>query len=308
MSSFKKWLYGFTSLFFAIGLWIAITLTQFHQRVISIPFELKNIPQNLALSKPIPKNIYLTIRAEGWDLFFFELTQGIAYRVDVSTLTKQFSFNSLKNIYHYVKIPENFQIISIKPDIISLNFEEKISKIVPIKPNINLEYKTGFSNIGKITLQPESVKLIGAPSILNRINFWETEYHSIKNINKDVSFDLNLSDSLNFSITSTIPFTKVSLKVEAVAEKSFSNIPLTFENLPTGLQIRTVPSNINVSIKGTSQLINKITQNDVIAIVNFEQIFNDTTGFITPRINLPNEIYLLSVTPHKIQYFKRKIR
>lgn len=308
MSGIKKWLIALTSFIFALGLWIAVTLTQVHQRTIIVPFELKNVSNEFALSKPIPKNIFLTIKGTGWDLFFYQLTQGIAYRVDVKDLPKNFSFNSLKNIYHYLKISENFQIISINPETINLSFENKSSKTVPIKLNILQMYKTGYNKIGEVKVIPESVIVSGAPSILKDLHYWETETKSFKNISNDIYSVLKLKDTLSFSITRSLLNVEVSWKVEAVAEKSINNIPIAFINFPKNFSIRTVPPSINILVKGPNELISKLKESEIIAEIDYQKIKNDTTGFASPTINLPKEIELKNISPNRIQYFRRKIK
>ena len=100
---------------FSAGLWLALTLKQEYKTTILIPFELRNIPSKLSLAKPTPNNIYLSVKGTGWDLLFLQLAQGVAYRVDASSLSGKYTFNTENNYFHYIRISQDLNLISISP-------------------------------------------------------------------------------------------------------------------------------------------------------------------------------------------------
>jgi len=76
------------------------------------------------------------------------------------------------------------QIVSIRPDSILFKFEPLASRKVKVKPLLNLSLGPRFKQYQAMQISPDSLLIYGPPSLLDTLQFVQTEPLILNNLNK----------------------------------------------------------------------------------------------------------------------------
>jgi len=73
-----------------------------------------------------------------------------------------------------IKTPRSVEIVKIDPSAIKLKIEKKISKTVPLKPELSGSLPRGYF-IESVTIDPKEVTVEGAKSVISKLRSFKTE-------------------------------------------------------------------------------------------------------------------------------------
>ena len=178
--------------------------------------------------------------------------------------------------------------------------------MVKVRNNINVIPKEGYSIIGNPLVSPDSVKITGASSVINKIKTLSTEYQKIDNANSYFTKEVKLIDTLSNVIRIDPKSVKISYKIELLAEKTFNDIEVVIYNIPADKEVLLIPPKIKLFVRGGVEQLSRINIPDIIAGIEYKQIENDELGYIIPKISLPNDAMLVQFEPDRFQYIIKK--
>jgi len=289
------------SLVFASALWLYISLNLSYSLDVSIPFEIQTT-KSQALTEEIPNTIDVKVKGKGWDLLNILISKDLKYSLDISKLKKDSKIITEQFVNERLNLQQSVSILEINPDTISINFDKVFEKLVPLKNNIVLNLKEGYSIVGNPVLIPDSVKIQGASYLLNKIKFIPTETKVINNVNSDIQGVVNIKDTLSNLIKVDLKQVNFRYRIQLSAEKNFEDILINVLNVPLDKEVLLIPPKLNVSLRGGVEQLSQITPSDVIVNVEFGKLENDTLGFVIPDLIIPDETSLLKIEPQKLQY------
>jgi len=296
--NFKIFLLSF---FFATALWLYISLNLSYSLDVSIPFEIQTT-KSQALTEEVPNTIDVKVKGKGWDLLNILISKDLKYSLDISKLKKDSKIITEQFVNERLNLQQNVSILEINPDTISINFDKVFEKLVPLKNNIVLNLKEGYSIVGNPVLIPDSVKIQGASYLLNKIKFIPTEVKVINNVNSDIQGVVNIKDTLSSLIKVDLKQVNFRYRIQLSAEKNIDDILINVLNVPQDKEVLLIPPKLNISLRGGVEQLSQITPADVIVNIEFGKIENDTLGFVIPELIIPDETSLLKTEPQKLQY------
>lgn len=289
------------SLVFASALWLYISLNLSYSLDVSIPIEILTT-KSQALTEEIPNSIDVKVKGKGWDLLNILISKDLKYSLDISKLKKDSKIITEQFVNERLNLQQSVSILEINPDTISINFDKVFEKLVPLKNNIVLNLKEGYSIVGNPVLIPDSVKLQGASYLLNKIKFIPTEAKVINNVNSDIQGVVNIKDTLSNLIKVDLKQVNFRYKIQLSAEKNLEDLLINVLNVPLDKEVLLIPPKLNVSLRGGVEQLSQISPSDVIVNVEFGKLENDTLGFVIPDLIIPDETSLLKIEPQKLQY------
>jgi len=289
------------SFFFATALWLYISLNLSYSLDVSIPFEIQTT-KSQALTEEVPNTIDVKVKGKGWDLLNILISKDLKYSLDISKLKKDSKIITEQFVNERLNLQQNVSILEINPDTISINFDKVFEKLVPLKNNIVLNLKEGYSIVGNPVLIPDSVKIQGASYLLNKIKFIPTEVKVINNVNSDIQGVVNIKDTLSSLIKVDLKQVNFRYRIQLSAEKNIDDIMINVLNVPQDKEVLLIPPKLNISLRGGVEQLSQITPADVIVNIEFGKIENDTLGFVIPELIIPDETSLLKTEPQKLQY------
>ncbi len=202
-----------------------------------------------------PSSLELTVNSYGYTLVRYFVSRRLMPIVfDVNS----FSLNRLpdtetRNYYILSSVAANriagqlgadIDILDIRPDTLFFSFTRMISRKLPVKPALDLDFNQQFMVKGNIDVEPDSVMVHGPESVIDTMKFVPTKETVIRGLNKSTRKNIELTDIEKLTFSPNVVL--VNIPVEQFTEASI-NIPVEVTNLPDTLTMKTFPSRITVS-------------------------------------------------------------
>ncbi len=288
------------AVFFAICLWLIVNMSRDFNVTVEIPIRLTNLPDDVALSSPIPNHVSVNVAGEGWNLITLYRNPPV-----INLNAESERVNVQEQIRNQIGSFSNLNIVQVEPRELSIETEEKAVKTVPIVRNFNISPRDQYGFISEPELVPDSVKITGAISNIEPITYWETVELNLSDVRSSIDRDIKLRSPEHGIILEP---KEVRLRVE-VAEftEAEARIPIRTRNLPPGEAVTYNPSSVTVRFNvPITQYTNVVDIRPFSAYVNYHDLEADTTGMISPIIETDtNEfnVRLRSFQPNRVSYF-----
>lgn len=295
-------------LLIATGLWFLNALSKDYTETVAYPVRFVNPPDELFLTSNPPSKLEFEVDAYGFSLLRHKLSlSSTPIVLDLSSICEE--QGGSKNIITIQtqtliqrisdQVSSEITINSISPQVLTFIFDSLAFKNVPVKVNINTEFKPQFYQHGEITTQPDSVKITGPASILDTIEALETDNLEIKNIDTNIEKTVKILHPKNTNIQEKK--VKIKIPVERFTEKDI-NLPIQVKNKPEGLNIKLFPAQVKVSfLVGLSEYEN-ITAADFKAFVDYNKADNSKETLEIIIESEPPFIQIQNVSPQAVEF------
>lgn len=266
---------------------VLIKLSKNYSKTYVLPIAIKNVPIDKTVKKISPKEVEITAELSGFSLMrnsfknpSLDIDFGLLDSVSKTTFTYDtgtLTFNLKQAIIGaHTFLPSRTKKILVDVDVMS-------GKKVPVKPNIVINYQSGYDAYQNTILDPDSVTVVGPQGVLASIDKVYTKHRTISDVAENVSIDLVL-DTLamynNVSISNTT--FKFEQQVAKYTEGSFL-IPITMINgSPAAVKI--FPKEVRLYFVASLEEYDSILPSDFEVIADFSSI-NKGDEFIVLSIN-----------------------
>ena len=283
----------------AICLWFMVNLSQSFTLNIELPIEKGAMPDDRALSQALPQTATVSVSGEGWQLISI-YNNPPSVNVDVMNP----EINLYEQVQRQVNALYDVNTDKVQPLMLTLNLEPRHSKRVPVRPVLDVSFKGQYGFIGEPKLQPDSVTISGAASLLRNIKEWPTDSLSLNTVSSDISRRVQLKSSELITLSQNeVEFNgQVAQFTEGEA-----NVMLSTRNLPIDQSISFSPSSITIKYDvPIDEYANVEEQQLFRAYFTYQQIQEDSTGYIRPNIeqlSSNKHIKIRSFQPEEVAYF-----
>lgn len=284
----------------ALCLWLMVNLSRDYNLNLNLPISIGNVPSDRALTEALPNFATVSVRGEGWKLInLYNNPPSIS--VDIT----QQEINLYDQVRQQMNVNPDITVQKVQPLILNVNLEARESKKVPVRSRVNVSFRDQYGYSSDPVLQPDSITIEGASTRLSTISYWETDSVYLSNIYTDISEEVLLKDP-----GTLLSISRNSVQYEAeVSQFTEGEVKITVNtrNLPRGRTVSYSPSSITVRYNVPIEEYARVRDaNPFVAYVDFSQIEQDTTGFVTPQIvqTIQNvELSIRSFQPREISYF-----
>ncbi len=281
-------------------------MTKRYTAAVSLPVVIKSEGATRTVKGEYPSRIQVKLEAEGWKILSLYLGQ-TEWTIDLSNEVQKdiLEIETLAKASQYIKpLPEGMKVLEVEPEVLELELDEKITKRVPIYLAAPLVAKPGFVVRPNIQIQPESLTVSGARSVLEPITFWKTAIPP-REVANEFQFELPLDDTLNGIVTRSMSKVKVRGVAEQLSESEFRDVPISLLKSKRPVYVTLIPSRVSVTLSGAVSDLAKVRAESLAVIIDGEKLLSDTTGFMTPTVKYPKGLQLRRTSPEKIQYILR---
>lgn len=299
----KKLNIFFASVIFSIVLWGSISLSDFYYTNIDVKLSLVNFPKGYTTGSALPQKVKLRVKGQGWRLVSLNVGPEAEFIVSVSND----SGSQVISLYDYLEsnrwLLSDVDIISIQPDSLRFYVERVISKKLSIEPDLDLEFKPGYNLASHIILNPDSVMVFGPASFLKPMKEIKTESKALGPLDSRTETEVGLPFINGFSFNAKL--IEVILDVQKIVDKQFDNIPVDVLDIPQGKEVVLLPNKIALNIRGGIEILGKLNEKQFRAYLNYQELVQDTTGSVTPELELPKNVTLQYLKPERLRYIIR---
>lgn len=172
----------------------------------------------------------------------------------------------------------------------------------PQLKDVNFSFASGYCLDGEPIITPDSIRLYGSKTSLERVKEICTDPASFFEISKSGSFTLSIDTSWRrypdlYISSSTI---SVSLPVEACTEKKF-RIPVQFVSGEEGLKARLYPEEVDVVVWIPTKNYDEVDKKQFCASVTYQNTQKENTLRVTLN-QFPAKARVKSINPPQVQY------
>jgi hypothetical protein len=292
---------------FSFLFWVLTNLSKEYTTVMSYKILYVNLPVSKLFQNSPEADFDLRIKGTGFKLFSENLFRKSLYLDMQKVNFKQgFDYYLLPNAQKS-KLQEQLRkglfLEQIIKDTLFFELGQNKQKKVPVKENLNLRFKSGYSSSESFKIQPDSIRITGPEIQINQIDFLIMDNLDLKEVFEDVSYEvaLQLPQNLN-KIAYSHKSVKVEGKVEKFTEGSFE-IPFEIDGLPQDANVTTYPKTVQVIFQVGLSNYNKIAAEDFEVRCNYAVSKENKYNYLSPKlVKKPSWVKTVKLIPDHIEY------
>ena len=292
-------------------IWLLIALSKTYTTTALFKVEYEGLPIDKVLQNKPVSELELSINAPGFTLLRYKVKKHkITFNLNTLRSNKQRDFllpnAQLSNLNKQV-IGET-KVLDVLIDTLFLDLGRNVSKKVAVLPKIDVNFKLGYNFIEDLIIKPDSVLITGPEKQLDLIHGISTIPVELNEVYETIETKLKLvlpsnHENLMLSTASVAVLGRVDKFTEGVLK-----IPVQVINEPENIKINPFPKEIEIIYRVALTHFNKINQNSVSVVFDYNQYKNDTlTQYLTPVIKQKSEhIQSLKMNPTQIEFLIQK--
>ena len=292
------------NIFFPLGafslatlVWLFVISGNEYTMILDFPIEARNLNAQKTYLKEVPKYASVMLKGKGRDLFKAYILRnhaGFKLVLDLEGISQEYEF--ILNQYfeknpRKVVVPSSYKLSFLEvlyPNRIKISLDEIMTKNVPISSNISISLKDGYTQIGLMKFNPDSVVLVGPKVELAKIE----NVHTVKDTLIDLSYPFNGNLNLispgrliNCSQTKI----KYFLDIQQISERIIVDIPVKVINKLKGIRVFPSPQTVSLTVIGGAFQISEIKPEDILVTVDFKT-WSMNKSFYAPQVTFPIDI------------------
>lgn len=290
--------------------WFLSILGREYTSTLRYPVRYRNFPDKMVLVGDLPSNLELTVNAHGYTLlkhYFSRRVLPLVFNVSSFSLNR-IPDTETKNYYILTSVAASriagqlgadIEILDIRPDTLFFNFTEMVSRNLPVKPVLNIDFEPQFMIKGNVGVYPDTIVASGPATQIDTMQFVPTVPLNIKGLNESVEKPVSLSgyEMISFSESSV----RLTIPVEQFTEASIK-VPVEAVNLPDTLKIKIFPSGITVSYLVALTDYEQINSRQFRATVDYTSILPGSGRLAVNLVKQPDLIKTVRFKPRNVDF------
>lgn len=295
-------------LFIATALWFLNALSKDYSTTISYPVKYVGAPPNQFLANEPPTKLELKVDAHGFTLLRHKLNLSFSPIVlNLSNITRDvepiggfytISTNSLLRRISS-QVSNEITISEVQPEIIRIFLDSLKTKSVPVKADIELDFKPQFNLKNPVSVVPENIRITGPATIIDTLNFLKTEYKLYDKLDGAIERSVSVEHPENVTLSPEKVVVKID--VEKFTEKELK-VPVRIKNKPENVNVKLFPSEIKLSFLVGLSDFEDITAADFNVAVDYNSITPESRNMEVSIESKPSFIQLLRFAPETVEY------
>lgn len=285
----------------ALSLWFIVNLNGDYRITINIPVEAGAVPPDMALVDGLPEFLQVEVSGDGW-----KLVNLYSNPPEIPIDVIEGEVNLFEQVRQRFTVEQDVSVLKVQPLFINIGLEPRISKKIPIELLTVLEFEDRYGLVSEPVFSPDSITITGAQSHVDEIDRWlipDTLF--LMNVRENISETIEIS-SIDPLIEYDIEEITYNANVSEFTEGEVS-VYIRTQNIPRGSIINYNPSTVTIRFDIPIEQYNELqNQRPYEVYVPYQEILEDSTGFVTPDIELvatQYQIKLRSFQPKAVAYF-----
>jgi YbbR domain-containing protein len=294
------------SFFVACFLWLYVKLGSRYQEVIPIPLHVINVKDGYGIASEIPDRVSVMFEADGMTLLGLRYFYDVKYVLDLTAYKENTKF-ILSEHLPSVKLPPKVaaQILSVaSQDTFRIRTEKLITKIVPIRVNVDVSCAAGYVLVGGFRVRPDAISVTCPESYADSVAFVPTEHGELSDLDMDREIKIKLAPSANKNVQFRQTEITVALDIQRLGEIELDNLPVRLINVPSDLNLIVQPSTFSIKVRGGVDFLAKLSRDSVQGFIDYRS--EERLNHPQPRLTImvPHDISWSQITPNRFNLVK----
>ncbi|WP_241664764.1 YbbR-like domain-containing protein [Seonamhaeicola maritimus] len=295
-------------LLFAFIILIFSKLSKEYTNTVSFEIEKLNVPEEqVILNDSTTLDITLKTHGFKWLNYYFEKPKiVIDFNKDVTKTESVYIYSKSTAYLNNTQFDKQVELLSKSPDTLVFRYDVNLVKKVPVKLNADIKFSAGYNITKPVSIEPDSVVVIGPHILVSEINSLETEKVEFIDIRQDLQEKAKLklpkhSADLKFS-TSTI---NLRATVEKFTEGTLK-VPIRTINVPDSISLKYFPKEVNVSYYVSLDNFNAVKINDFRLVCDYAKVKGNQSFLVPELIQFPETIKNPKINQQQIEFIISK--
>jgi YbbR domain-containing protein len=279
-------------------LWISVSGEEVVERGLRAPLEFQQFPQGLELQGEAPSTVDVRVRG----------TAGALSRVGAGDIVAVLDLHAARpgnRLFamtpEQVRSPFGIEVVQVTPSTIVLALEPSMTRSVPVAPSIEGNPAPGYVVTGKPIVKPDRVDIIGPETAVKRATEAVTETISVEGLHdtlrEQVTIGL-LDPSLRMKTQRPVD---VTVKIApGPMERTVRGRPIRVRDLGARLSAQVMPTAVDVGLRGSREIINRIDPDDVHPYVDLSGLGEGEYTLVV-HADIPDHAGVTRVDPAMVQ-------
>lgn len=296
------------SIVVAFVLWFSFSMRKPYTDTLEVPVEVVSMPAGVALQEPPPRSATVTLQGEGWTLL------GLSRRLPVIQVQADGPTVDLGATLSEAGLPGDIVVQTVQPRTIDLAFDTRTSRRLPIRLRSRIVTEPDYDLLRSPALQPDSVSVTGAQSLLGSLTDWPTEMMVVDGVKDSFQRRVALSDTFGGLLVPSVRSTVVTVDVAGFTEAS-RELEVRVVDMPEGFpSVRLSPARVPVDYRlplSSPDYDRASVTDDFYAVVDYADILSDTTaGQVPVSVRWPEGLDIRDVRLRvaRVDYFFQRRR
>ncbi|HEB84465.1 MAG TPA: YbbR-like domain-containing protein [Bacteroidetes bacterium] len=294
-----QWKIKLNLLLLAILLWFFVVNQQVYETEMQVPLVLAKMKPNKILVSDVPVTAQVKFSGPGKDLLILRYIQHPRVELDIHTINYFYDYPVRTD---QVVLPPGMNVTPlavIEPETVKVILEDEYLERLPVVPRIEVTPQAGYMVPGRVTLDPESVLVVGPRSLMRRLRKVETEERVFVGLNK--SRDEMVPVARSSKRLRTEPEqVRVHIPIDRIGERKISRVPVQISRVPRSRRAIIEPSTVTVRVRGAAGRLAGLTADSLLVGLSYRDWKPDQREY-APFITLPPGVELVDLSPSLVR-------
>ncbi len=279
----------------AVLLFFSYQITSLDSKSFSIPLQVRE-GGSFALADDPPQYVRVTVRAKPEQTAAVQKSDITAY-IDTSSITESgVSSLSVKlGLKDYFTLMDPLDV-QVKPNTLSLRFEQNTYKSVPVKAFFLGNLPEGYEIVSQ-SVEPENVKIAGAQSVVDAVESIQTVGIDLQNKTESFTSAVKIENDLRRVHVTDVRDVTVRVEIKAQALTRSFSVSAQALNLNSALEIAKELDKVTLTLSGTKNALASFTPGESAVQADFADVHTAGTYSVQLRVNIPDEFSVVAVNP-----------
>lgn len=291
----------------SILVWLLVQFAKDYEEQVQLIVEIENIPLDKYLENT-RKAINVDVKTSGYEVIARKIFNP-KIRVEASqmdTVNSAYIYdveNHKEAISKVLNIP--WKSLGVETTRLEFQYSQKSTREIPLRPNTDISFAAGFSNIDSLQLVPAKIKISGPKSTLDSITSFKTKLLRFENLKQSIQGKVKVDTANYAGIQFYDHEVEYHLEVDKFTEGEI-RIPVELINVPNDIEISIFPKEVTILYQAQLNEFDNISPTDFRVVQDFNAI-NTSVDFFIPKItkksNLATQVRLSET---RIQYILKQ--
>lgn len=295
--------------------WLLNAFSKNYTTIVNLPVRYVNLPEDQVVTSELLTHLAVEVNGYGFDLLSYLTSSGkdtlVVNGKDLqrSRRDRSAAFFVTKPLFESLagKINPAIKLNNILSDTLHFRIEERITRLVPVKANLNLNLAAQYLEDGDRIIDPPVVELSGPRSSVLGIHEVETETVQLDGVGSSINQSLALVVPLENSKLKVYPANvQVRINVDKFTDASI-DLPVVVKNLPDSLSLNIIPDSVTLNYQVALGRYSEVKHQDFKLAVDFAE-FNELHHKKLRILVLkqPQFVNNLSLSPEKVEFILKR--
>lgn len=285
--------------------WYLTTMSQEYEMTYTVKLELKNVPDGVLLTEPLPEEMKVVLKDKGDKLVEYKARGKMrALAIDYRQYSNALGCTAIKGSeldrLLTAGLASTTQIVSVSPDTLKFYAANAQGVKLPVRllGSIEADRQCVIERVG---LTPDSVMVYAASQITDTMTAVYTPYVQYEGLTDSMEQVIVL-DNAEWGMRYAPSQVLLNVGVSPYVQKNVQ-VPVEGYMFPYGQQLKTFPSRVKVSFRVSLVDFRNVTEHDFKIRVRYNQVRDNASGRVVLALDeMPDNVTDIFIEPTEVDY------